>query len=456
MGIAEHNMAVYETDEKIMKKKILFIQPTIYDDNGKLVKKNKLFFVGLAYPLLAAMLPNTWEAEICLETIEDIPFDTDASVIGIGGMGHAANRSKDIAIEFKKRGKTVLMGGPMASLAPDVAKKYFDSVVIGDSEDVWETVINDIENNNLQPFYKKELNSLSTPLPRYDLIINKKIGDFLPVQAGRGCPNTCKFCSIYCIYRGKYLRREISEVMRDIEYVKSLGFKKFLLIDDNIASDPDYMKELCIEIKKLNMKWMSQCSIDIGKNSDLLKAVAQSGCFTLSFGLESICKESLAEINKTWCNPDEYKTILNNIINAGIDIASEMIVGIDTDTKESLMRTIDFVLESNIVAPKFYIMTPIPGTDYYNDMLQANRIVEDDIFKYSPSHAVISHSNMTTAELEEMYWKIYDKVYTVKNILKRTLFNKNFFKFPDRYMFFLMVNLYYRYQIKRKIAPNIM
>ncbi|MDD4666174.1 MAG: B12-binding domain-containing radical SAM protein, partial [Clostridia bacterium] len=283
-----------------MNKKILFIQPTIYDDNNKLVKKKRLYFVGLAYPLLAAMLPEDWEAEIYLETIEDIPFDTDADVIGIGGMGHAANRSKDIALEFKKRGKTVIMGGPMASLAPEIAKKYFDSIVIGDAEEIWQEVINDLENNRLKPFYKKQVEKLSTPLPRYDLIVNKKIGDFLPVQAGRGCPNSCKFCSIYCLYRNRYLKRDVAEVIRDIKYVKQLGFKKFLLIDDNIVSDENYMAELCTEIKKLKMTWMSQCAIDIGKNPELLKIVADSGCYTLSFGLESITQESLDHLGKSW------------------------------------------------------------------------------------------------------------------------------------------------------------
>ena len=99
-----------------MNKKILFIQPTIYDDEGKLLKKNKLYFVGLAYPLLSALLPEGWTSEICMEVIEDIPWDTDCDVIGIGGVGHAARRAKDIAVEFKKRGKIVFMGGPMVSL----------------------------------------------------------------------------------------------------------------------------------------------------------------------------------------------------------------------------------------------------------------------------------------------------------------------------------------------------
>src|SRR5512142_2946589 len=120
-----------------MKKKILFIQPTIYDDAGMPVKKRKLYFVGLAYPVLASLLPDGWEAEICLETIEEVPFDTDASIIGMGGMGHAAVRSRDLALEFRNLGKTVIMGGPMASLAPEIVKQFMDSVVIGDAEELW-------------------------------------------------------------------------------------------------------------------------------------------------------------------------------------------------------------------------------------------------------------------------------------------------------------------------------
>ena len=146
-----------------MNKKILFIQPTIYDDSGKLLKKKKLYFVGLAHPLLSALLPEGWSSEICLEVIEEIPWDTDCDVIGIGGVGHAARRAKDIAIEFKKRGKIVFMGGPMVSLIPEFAKEYCDSVMIGDSEETIAELCKDIENNCLKPFYEKPLSQISIP-----------------------------------------------------------------------------------------------------------------------------------------------------------------------------------------------------------------------------------------------------------------------------------------------------
>lgn len=439
-----------------MNKKILFIQPTIYDDKNKLVKKRKQYFVGLAHPLLAALLPEGWTAELCMEITEKIPYDTDADVIGIGGVGHAARRAKDIAIEFKKRGKIVFMGGPMVSLVPELAKEYCDAVMIGDSEETIKDLCHDIERGQLKPFYENPLTRLSTPLPRYDLVRHKRIGDFLPVQAGRGCPNTCSFCTISCLFKGRYIRRDIDEVIRDIKYVKSLGFKKFLLVDDNIIADPDYMFELCRRIKPLKMKWMSQCAIQIADNSKLLKAVAESGCYVLSFGLESINPEALKSVNKTWCNPDDYPRILKTMNDAGIEIASEMIVGLDTDTPESLAATAEFVEKSSIIAPKFYCLTPIPGTPLNKQMHEAGRITHDNVLEYKPSESVLNTPNMTAEQVTEEYWKLYERLYSMRNILKRTLFNKRMLKRPGQTLFFFGVNMIYRAHIKRRVAPNIL
>jgi len=436
-------------------KTILLIQPTPYDNEGKLIKKKKLYFVGLALPLLAALTPKEYEVKIILETIEQVDFDSDADIIAISSMGHAVVRTLDIAKEFKKRGKTVILGGYMVSLMPEEAKKYCDAVVVGDAEPVWEELLKDYEKGELKEFYKKELTKLETPIPRYDLILNKNIGDFLPVQAGRGCPNACSFCSVYCLYKTRYHRREINDVIRDIKKVKELGFKKFLLLDDNILSDRDYMLELCREIEKLNMQWLSQCSVKIGEDEDLLKAVAKSGCIALSFGLESISKESLNSMNKAWENPKEYPRLIKKIQKAGIDISTEMVVGAEGDTLESIKATGDFIRENKIVVPRFYILTPIPGTKFYEDMIKENRICNNDMYSYNGTEAVHVPKNMTPQELTKAYWDLYNDVFTMRSILERTIFHSEFFKRPLTFLFYLSVNLYYRYQIKRRITPNI-
>ncbi len=438
-----------------MKKKILLIQPTPYDQKGNLIKKSRLYFVGLALPLLAALTPKEYELELCYETIEEVPFDTDADLIGISSMGHAVIRSIDIAKKFKELGKTVVLGGYMVSLMPEEAQKYCDALVIGDAEESWPELLKDYEEGKLKKLYQRKLKALKTPLPKYELLLNKKIGNFLPVQAGRGCPKACSFCSVYCLYRGQYLKREIPEVIRDIKRVKELGFKQFLLLDDNIFSNREYALNLCAEIKKLKMKWMTQCSIDIASDEELLKAIAESGCYVLSFGLESISKESLRSMNKAWAKPENYARQIKIIRQHGIDISTEMVVGADGDTLESIKNTAKFISDNHIAVPRFYILTPIPGTKYFEEMQKAKRIYNTDIYSYNGCEAVHIPKNMTPEELTKAYWDLYNEVYSIKNIVKRTLLTKTFLSRPVNALFYFGVNLYYRSQIKNGIVPNI-
>ena len=438
-------------------KKLLLIQPSPYEKDGKVIKKKKLYFTGLALPLLAALTPDDWETELIYEVIEDVPFDTDADLIGVSTMGHGVIRSIDIAKEYRRRGKTVILGGYMASIMPEEAVKYCDSLIIGDAELVWQQMLSDFENGNLKKTYEKPLegNWYSTPSPRFDLLEGKNLGDFLPVQAGRGCPNSCSFCSVSCLYRGRYVKRPLPEVIRDIEQIKSLGYKKILLLDDNIFSDRKYLDSLLDTLIKLDISWMSQCEITIGKDDELLEKLQKSGCTTLSFGLESISRESLISMDKGWAVPAEYDSLIQNIRNHGIDVSTEMVVGGEGDTLESIRMTKDFIERNKISVPRFYILTPFPGTRFFDQIKEEGRLVNNDIYSYDGTSAVYRPKNMTPDELTQAYWELYSELFTIKSIIKRNIFRKEMLKTPARCIFNMGVNLYYRDQIKRSITPNI-
>ena len=438
-------------------KKLLLIQPSPYEKEGKVIKKKKLYFTGLALPLLAALTPDDWETELIYEVIEDVPFDTDADLIGVSTMGHGVIRSIDIAKEYRRRGKTVILGGYMASIMPGEAVKYCDSLIIGDAELVWQQMLSDFENGKLKKTYEKPLegNWYSTPSPRFDLLEGKNLGDFLPVQAGRGCPNSCSFCSVSCLYSGRYVKRPLPEVIRDIEQIKSLGYKKILLLDDNIFSDRKYLDSLLDTLIKLDISWMSQCEITIGKDDELLEKLQRSGCTTLSFGLESISRESLISMDKGWAVPAEYDSLIQNIRNHGIDVSTEMVVGGEGDTLESIRMTKDFIERNKISVPRFYILTPFPGTRFFDQIKEEGRLVNNDIYSYDGTSAVYRPKNMTPDELTQAYWELYSELFTIKSIIKRNILRKEMLKTPARCIFNMGVNLYYREQIKRSITPNI-
>ena len=371
--------------------KILFIQPTQYAENGKLCKQKKINLPGLAFPLLASYTPKHWDVELIIEVVDEIDFNSNADIIAIGTMGHATFRGIEIATEFKKRGKTVVMGGYMASIAFEEAIKYVDSVVIGDAEISYPLMLKDFEDTGkVKQIYNYPITELKgLPIPRYDLLTKKPIGAMLPVQAGRGCTYQCSFCSIACLYSGKYMFRPVDEVIRDIKEVKRLGFKRFYLIDDNIVSNPKYLRELCEQIKPLKMKWASQCAIHLAKNTELLQIVRDSGCDLMSFGVESIRQDAINSLDKPWLKANEHEENIRILAKSGITVSTEMIVGTDYDTEESIKETYQFIYRNRIPIPRFYILTPIPGTELYASLKKANRMLTDDLRLFDGTRCVV-------------------------------------------------------------------
>lgn len=438
--------------------KLLLIQPTQYSKDGGLCKQKIIRLPGLVFPLLAAMTPEQWEVEIKLEVVDDLTFEEDADLIGIGSMGHAIHRSLDIAKEYKKRGKTVFLGGYMASMVPEeVLKRGVDSVIVGDAEISYPKLLEDYEKKKkIDRIYDNPVkNFKDMPLPKYELLLDKPIGDMLPVQAARGCPHTCSFCSIAALYKGGYIPRPIDDVMRDILRIKELGFKGFYLIDDNIVGRPAYLKELVKRIKPLKMRWASQCTLNLARNEELLKEVAESGCKILSFGIESITQGSLDNLDKKWVNVNDHEALLKKIVKAGIMPSTEMIVGTDSDTEESIRETYNFIMRLKIAIPRFYVLTPIPNSELYRQMKAENRLIHEDYSKYDCAECVHYPKKISPEKLNEMYKWLNKKTFSLPSIIRRVILKKEAVQHPLIHLFALWVNLHYRkYTIKGNV-PNI-
>jgi radical SAM superfamily enzyme YgiQ (UPF0313 family) len=437
--------------------KVLLIVPTLIRNDGQPVKQKFLMLPGITAAVLGALTPGNWDMEVVFETIEKVPYDSDADLVAISAMGVGLYQGMTIAKEFKARGKKVVVGGLMASLAPEYVLEHgADAVCVGDAEGVWEKILKDFEQGRMQGIYNgQESAALNWPVPRYDLIARKRIGLVMPVFAGRGCPHLCEFCSIAAHYGGKYYRRPIEEVIRDIKAVKRLGFKRILLVDDNIAADTAHAVKLFSEIEKLGVQWVSQCALYIANKPEMLEAAVRSGCLTLSFGLETVNQASLDSINKLFVRVEEYEQNLNIIRRAGIDTATEMVLGIDGDDPDIFERSADFINRNRIALPKFYILTPIPGTPLYDQLQKENRILDYDYTHYNASQVVFQPLQMSPEELERGYWHLYEKVFTIPTICKRVLGSPIKLSLFSRLMI-LFINFHYRKYIRRRIAPGML
>ncbi|MFC1629533.1 B12-binding domain-containing radical SAM protein, partial [Gemmatimonadota bacterium] len=201
--------------------KVLLIAPAQILNDGTLLQQPRLWLPGLTLPRIAALTPDDVEVEIITETIQEIDYETDADLVAISGMGGTVMRGWQISDEFRKRGKKVVMGGIVVTLAPEKSLDHCDSIVLGEAEGIWPQVVRDAQKGQLEPIYRAphqdDLQDL--PVPRLDLFPANKLGFWLPLEAGRGCVHDCDFCSVAQFHQGVYRKRPVEQIARDVEAI---------------------------------------------------------------------------------------------------------------------------------------------------------------------------------------------------------------------------------------------
>lgn len=397
--------------------------------------------------LLGALTPEGHEQTLVDARFHDPGYDDDSDLIAISAFTGEAPHAYEMADEYRKRGKTVVIGGIHVSMCPDEALKHADCVVIGEAESTWPQVIKDFEAGCLKKTYTMEkfhdLKGLA--IPKRSLLDKERYFTISSAQATRGCPFDCSFCAV-TIFNGRKMRtRDIGEL---VEEVRALPNKKnIMFLDDNIAILRDYAMELFEALKPLNIKWSSQASINCTKDPKLMKAMRDSGCDFLLIGFESVDQASLDASNKgKWCNMEKYARAIKVFHEYGINMLGSFVVGLDNDDTSIFPKTYDFITDHGIDAAIINILTPYPGTALYKEYDAEGRIFDRDWGNYYNSNVVYHPKKMTAQELlDGFHWlmrKLYTKKATLKrifrpkrNFLSRTALNVSYHrkasKFPD-------------------------
>jgi radical SAM superfamily enzyme YgiQ (UPF0313 family) len=382
----------------------------------------------MALLLLASLTPTNIEVHITDEEIEPVNFDNEADLVGITANTLQARRAYEIADIFREKGVPVVLGGAHPTLLPDEAMMHADSVVIGEAEEIWPKLLSDFKERKLKKVYRclQFSNLENLPPLRRDLLNPKNYLFTNSVQATRGCPFDCEFCSVSKIFGRSYRCRPVEQV---VDEVKSLtkgkhGLGKYVFfIDDNIGAKPDYAKELFEKLIPLKIRWWSQACITIAEDKELLKLMAKSGCFMLLIGLESTSQENLKVINKPPLQQTEkYPELIERIHKAGIGIWGSFIFGLDGDTKETFKEITKFAKKSNLELVSFIPYTPFPGTKLYERLKKEGRLLKDKWWLEDHNGytlGVMQPKQMSNEELALGNIQAYEDFYSIKSILKR-------------------------------------
>jgi radical SAM superfamily enzyme YgiQ (UPF0313 family) len=370
--------------------------------------------------LIAALTPKEHEINIIDEMVEKADYDNlDADLVGISVITPTAPRAYEIADILTARGTPVVMGGIHASLMPNEALKHVTSVVIGEAEEVWLKVVSDFKRGRLKRIYraKKRTDLSKLPYPRRDLLKGNYGHLYKPVQATRGCPYRCDFCSVHKFFGGTYRTRPVKDVINELKGMKN-GFLNF--VDDNIVGNRKYAKELFKALIPLKLNWISQASLSVAKDDELLKLAAESGCDCLAIGFESVSQNSLYEakkVNRSY----EYPKLIKKIQDYGIEIWGCFVFGFDFDKKDIFQKTIDFCNGNDIRIGQFTILTPFPGTALFNRLEKQKRILTYDWKYYDCAHCVFKPKNMSALELEDGLIQFYKDFYSLKSVIRKII-----------------------------------
>src|SRR3972149_857544 len=173
--------------------KLELISPAHVVEENK--KARRFFQLGLA--IIAALTPPDVEVKVTEEDVEEISYKP-VDLVGLSLMTSQAPGGYRIADKYRKRGGTVVLGGMHPSALPQEAIQHADAVVIGEGENVWGQLIEDFRNGRMKKFYQsKDWASMHRiPYPRWGLFKGETTLSARVIQATRGCPFKCTFCSV--------------------------------------------------------------------------------------------------------------------------------------------------------------------------------------------------------------------------------------------------------------------
>ncbi len=376
------------------------------------------------------------EIKILNENVDDkIAYDSQTDIVGITVTVDTLPRAIEIAQEYQKRGVPVVAGGIQITSCPESAMPYFNVLCIGFAEGTWPEIIEDLKGGTLKSTY---ICTRITPekilSPVYDLIDHSKYLYVNVVSASRGCPFKCEFC--YNSTRhilNSFVNRNIDDVIADI---KILRRKHIMFIDDNFIGNPRWTEEFLLRLKPLNIKWNAAVSANVVDIPGMLDLMKESGCQGLFIGFESLNENSIKTANKGQNNISKYEHLVNEIHKRGIMINASFVFGLDDDDPTTFTRTLEWIVKNKIETVTSHILTPYPGTAQYMRLLDEQRITSADQTLYTTSEVVFSPLKMNASQLKAGYLKIYDDIYSFKNIFRRL---------PDyQRTGYLLFNLIYR------------
>lgn len=317
-----------------------------------------------------------------------------------------------------------MMGGPHVSFtAEETLKQYpeIDLIVIGEGEDTIAELTPVIRQkdkwHNIRGIaYRNENEIVMTgkrdfitdidriPLPARRLLpISRYRALGFPVSliTGRGCPYSCIFCLGRKMVGSKVRKRNPHLVLDEIEQIIHYGFDRINIADDLFTTDKERVKEICTGIKERSLKfpWSAFARVDT-VSQEVFDLMAEAGCDSVSFGVETGNPEMLKRIKKGIKLEQVYAAV-KMCQQAGMIAHASFIIGLPGETRDTLQETEKFA-KSTRALYGYHFLAPFPGTTVREKIQDYDlEILTDNWNRYDANDAIVKTSSLLPQEMRE-------------------------------------------------------
>jgi len=410
------------------KHTLLLINPANKSGSGFIVNKDTRY-QPLSLGIIAALTPAEWKVKIIDENFRNFRF-YEADLVGFTAFSSTISRAYELAAIYRERGIPTVIGGIHASMCPDEAGEYVDCVVTGEAEGVWQKVIEDFENGQLQKLYKGALTDMiRSPHPRRELFHPGYV--FASIQTTRGCPMNCDFCSVTAFNGAHYRYRPIPDM---IEELRTIPQRNVFILDDNIVGNTKQAQERAIELFKaiigsgIKKDWIGQASLNVADNEEVLKYAGKSGCRMLFIGIESEQEDQLKDVNKRLnvkMGISSYDQVFRKMHKYGIAVIAGFIFGWEDDTKKRIDHRVAFTRKCHADSIQSTLMTPLPGTRLFERLKREDKLVLNnfphDWQYYGYEHLTFKPDHMDRKEMQAYIFESFDRIYEPSFLKRRML-----------------------------------